>query len=162
MREKCGFQQRFHNMKQSMPRSTAFFLTVSGQGAAELPAGFKAATPGDRGEHRRDFQDVGVNTRHAMEHVRGSKTGLSSLHARRSIGPGRLQQLTGVHVVCLHLNRDERQADWADGKLLPHGVVSSVAPLPVSRGFQPTHGVSPLARRTPLSARGLAGLGAQL
>lgn len=34
---------------------------------------------GERGGHRRDFHDSGINTRHAMEHVRESKTGLSLL-----------------------------------------------------------------------------------
>lgn len=33
---------------------------------------------GERGGRRRDFHDAGVNTRHAMEHVKESKSGLSS------------------------------------------------------------------------------------
>ncbi len=31
---------------------------------------------GERGGRRRDFHDVGINTRQAMEHVKESKTGL--------------------------------------------------------------------------------------
>ncbi|XP_072288512.1 piwi-like protein 1 [Eucyclogobius newberryi] len=43
----------------------------------QISAGFQQVKLGERGGHRRDFNDVGINTRQAMEHVKDSKTGVS-------------------------------------------------------------------------------------
>nr|XP_020644546.1 piwi-like protein 1 [Pogona vitticeps]XP_020644547.1 piwi-like protein 1 [Pogona vitticeps]XP_020644548.1 piwi-like protein 1 [Pogona vitticeps] len=47
--------------------------------AAELQisVGIQEMTLGERGGRRRDYHDLGVNTRHLMEHVKDSKTGVS-------------------------------------------------------------------------------------
>lgn len=58
---------------------TEIFLTVFWLAVLEVSSGFQLVKLGERGGHRRDFHDSEVNTRHAMEHVRESKTGLSSL-----------------------------------------------------------------------------------
>lgn len=58
---------------------TEIFLTVFWLAVLEVSSGFQLVKLGERGGHRRDFHDSGINTRHAMEHVRESKTGLSSL-----------------------------------------------------------------------------------
>uniref|UniRef100_A0A8C4TBM8 Piwi-like RNA-mediated gene silencing 1 n=1 Tax=Erpetoichthys calabaricus TaxID=27687 RepID=A0A8C4TBM8_ERPCA len=42
-----------------------------------ISAGFQQMTIGERGGRRRDFHDVGVNTRQAIEHVQESKMGVS-------------------------------------------------------------------------------------
>lgn len=42
----------------------------------EVSLGFQQVKLGERGGRRRDFNDTGVNTRQAMEHVKDSKTGL--------------------------------------------------------------------------------------
>ncbi|KAG8146354.1 hypothetical protein E2320_012707 [Naja naja] len=41
----------------------------------KISAGFQEMSLGERGGRRRDYHDLGVNTRHLMEHVRESKTG---------------------------------------------------------------------------------------
>ncbi|XP_021267988.1 piwi-like protein 1 isoform X2 [Numida meleagris] len=46
-------------------------------GGLQISAGFQELSLADRGGRRRDFHDLGVNTRQAMEHVRESKTGSS-------------------------------------------------------------------------------------
>ncbi|XP_018408744.1 PREDICTED: piwi-like protein 1 [Nanorana parkeri] len=48
----------------------------------QLSAGFQEISLGERGGRRRDFQDLGVNTRQTIEHVKASKTGVSggSIH----------------------------------------------------------------------------------
>ncbi|KAM6954108.1 piwi-like protein 1 [Aplochiton taeniatus] len=43
----------------------------------QISAGFQQVKIGERGGRRRDFNDLGINTRHAMEHVKASKTGTS-------------------------------------------------------------------------------------
>ncbi|KAM9320660.1 piwi-like protein 1 [Gastrophryne carolinensis] len=43
----------------------------------QLSAGFQEISIGERGGRRRDFHDIGVNTRQAIEHVKASKTGVS-------------------------------------------------------------------------------------
>ncbi|NXO01449.1 PIWL1 protein, partial [Rhinopomastus cyanomelas] len=43
----------------------------------QLSVGFQSLCIGDRGGHRKDYHDLGVNTRQAMEHVQESKTGFS-------------------------------------------------------------------------------------
>uniref|UniRef100_A0A3Q1EIB0 Piwi-like RNA-mediated gene silencing 1 n=1 Tax=Acanthochromis polyacanthus TaxID=80966 RepID=A0A3Q1EIB0_9TELE len=42
---------------------------------SEISAGFQQVKLGERGGRRRDFHDVGINTRDQMEHVRDSKCG---------------------------------------------------------------------------------------
>lgn len=42
----------------------------------EISAGFHQVKIGDRGGRRRDFHDVGINTRETMEHVKASKCGM--------------------------------------------------------------------------------------
>lgn len=51
-----------------------FFLAV-----VQISAGFHKVKLGERGGRRRDFNDTGVNTRQAMEHVKYSKAGEWSL-----------------------------------------------------------------------------------
>ncbi|XP_062446080.1 piwi-like protein 1 [Rhea pennata] len=48
----------------------------------QISAGFQEMSLGDRGGRRRDFHDLGVNTRQAIEHVRESKTGSSGIMIR--------------------------------------------------------------------------------
>ncbi|XP_063807045.1 piwi-like protein 1 isoform X2 [Pseudophryne corroboree] len=43
----------------------------------QLSAGFQEISLAERGGRRRDFHDLGVNTRLAIEHVKASKTGVS-------------------------------------------------------------------------------------
>ncbi|KAG8452990.1 hypothetical protein GDO86_004701 [Hymenochirus boettgeri] len=43
----------------------------------EISAGFQDITLGERGGRRRDFHDLGVNTRQTIDHVRECKTGVS-------------------------------------------------------------------------------------
>ncbi|XP_069825609.1 piwi-like protein 1 [Dendropsophus ebraccatus] len=43
----------------------------------QLSAGFQDVSLGERGGRRRDFHDLGVNTRQTIEHVKASKTGVS-------------------------------------------------------------------------------------
>uniref|UniRef100_A0A8C6V1H9 Piwi-like RNA-mediated gene silencing 1 n=1 Tax=Neogobius melanostomus TaxID=47308 RepID=A0A8C6V1H9_9GOBI len=43
----------------------------------QISAGFQQVKLGERGGHRRDFNDAGINTRQAMEHVKDSKSGTS-------------------------------------------------------------------------------------
>ncbi|NXL28210.1 PIWL1 protein, partial [Glaucidium brasilianum] len=43
----------------------------------QISVGFQKLSLADRGGHRRDFHDLGVNTRQAIEHVQESKTGSS-------------------------------------------------------------------------------------
>uniref|UniRef100_A0AAQ4QE31 Piwi like RNA-mediated silencing 1 n=1 Tax=Gasterosteus aculeatus aculeatus TaxID=481459 RepID=A0AAQ4QE31_GASAC len=50
-----------------------FFLTA----VLQISAGFQQVKLGERGGRRRDFNDVGINTRRAMEHVKDSKLGTS-------------------------------------------------------------------------------------
>ncbi|KAM6246793.1 piwi-like protein 1 [Porphyrio hochstetteri] len=45
--------------------------------ALQISAGFQELTLADRGGRRRDFYDLGVNTRQAIEHVQESKIGTS-------------------------------------------------------------------------------------
>ncbi|NXU48963.1 PIWL1 protein, partial [Turnix velox] len=45
----------------------------------QISAGFQEMSLADRGGRRRDFHDIGVNTRQAMEHVQESKTGSSGV-----------------------------------------------------------------------------------
>ncbi|XP_072372927.1 piwi-like protein 1 isoform X2 [Scyliorhinus torazame] len=47
-----------------------------------ISAGFKEMSLAERGGRRRDFHDLGVNTRKAMEHVKESKTGVSGSQIR--------------------------------------------------------------------------------
>ncbi|NXW49861.1 PIWL1 protein, partial [Nyctiprogne leucopyga] len=45
----------------------------------QISAGFQELSLADRGGRRRDFHDLGVNTRQAIEHVQESKTGSSGV-----------------------------------------------------------------------------------
>ncbi|NXD07268.1 PIWL1 protein, partial [Nothocercus nigrocapillus] len=56
----------------------------------QISAGFQEMSLGDRGGRRRDFHDLGVNTRQAIEHVRESKTGSSGIMIRLSTNYFRL------------------------------------------------------------------------
>ncbi|XP_069034662.1 piwi-like protein 1 [Embiotoca jacksoni] len=49
----------------------------SEEASLQISAGFQQVKLGERGGRRRDFHDVGVNTRQAMEHVKESKCGTS-------------------------------------------------------------------------------------
>ncbi|XP_015273353.1 PREDICTED: piwi-like protein 1 [Gekko japonicus] len=56
----------------------------------QISAGFQEMTLGERGGRRRDFHDLGVNTRQSMEHVRESKTGASGTIIKLSTNHFRL------------------------------------------------------------------------
>ncbi|XP_040898291.1 piwi-like protein 1 isoform X1 [Toxotes jaculatrix] len=47
----------------------------SAEAVTQISAGFQQVKLGERGGRRRDFYDVGINTRQAMEHVKESKSG---------------------------------------------------------------------------------------
>ncbi|XP_008948123.1 PREDICTED: piwi-like protein 1 isoform X1 [Merops nubicus] len=47
------------------------------QQGLQISAGFQELSLSDRGGRRRDFHDLGINTRQAIEHVQDSKTGSS-------------------------------------------------------------------------------------
>ncbi|XP_054466265.1 piwi-like protein 1 [Anoplopoma fimbria] len=49
----------------------------SAEAVLQISAGFQQVKLGERGGRRRDFNDAGVNTRQAMEHVKDSKLGTS-------------------------------------------------------------------------------------
>ncbi|KAM7391642.1 hypothetical protein PAMP_022319 [Pampus punctatissimus] len=51
----------------------------SAEAVLQISAGFQQVKLGERGGHRRDFHDAGVNTRQAMEHVKESKSGTSGV-----------------------------------------------------------------------------------
>ncbi|XP_044296633.1 piwi-like protein 1 [Varanus komodoensis] len=50
----------------------------------QISAGFQEMTLGERGGRRRDYHDLGVNTRQSMEHVKESKMGVSGTLIRLS------------------------------------------------------------------------------
>ncbi|XP_068122739.1 UV radiation resistance-associated gene protein isoform X3 [Hyperolius riggenbachi] len=58
------------------------------QGAVGITAGMQHLSLAERGGRRRDFHDLGVNTRQEMEHVKTSKTGVS----------GKIIQLVTNHI----------------------------------------------------------------
>lgn len=58
---------------QTCPNCLNLFLSA----VLQISAGFQQVKLGERGGRRRDFNDAGVNTRQAMEHVKESKCGLS-------------------------------------------------------------------------------------
>uniref|UniRef100_A0A8D3DG67 Piwi like RNA-mediated silencing 1 n=1 Tax=Scophthalmus maximus TaxID=52904 RepID=A0A8D3DG67_SCOMX len=49
----------------------------SAEAVLQISAGFQKVKLGERGGRRQDFNDAGINTRHAMEHVKESKSGTS-------------------------------------------------------------------------------------
>lgn len=55
--------------------SSSNFKTIG----LQISAGFQELSLADRGGRRRDFHDLGVNTRQAIEHVQESKTGMLRL-----------------------------------------------------------------------------------
>uniref|UniRef100_A0A8C4YRQ1 Piwi-like protein 1 n=1 Tax=Gopherus evgoodei TaxID=1825980 RepID=A0A8C4YRQ1_9SAUR len=59
-------------------------------GGHDISVGFQELSLADRGGRRRDFYDLGVNTRQAMEHVKDSKTGTSGTTIRLSTNHFRL------------------------------------------------------------------------
>ncbi|KAM3825956.1 piwi-like protein 1 [Vipera latastei] len=56
----------------------------------QISTGFQEMSLGERGGRRRDYHDLGVNTRYLMEHVRESKTGMSGSVIRLSANHFRL------------------------------------------------------------------------
>lgn len=56
-----------------------FFSSIFKPVGLQISAGFQELSLSDRGGRRRDFHDLGVNTRQAIEHVRESKTGMFRL-----------------------------------------------------------------------------------
>ncbi|XP_062999758.1 piwi-like protein 1 [Elgaria multicarinata webbii] len=56
----------------------------------QISAGFQEMTLGERGGRRRDYHDLGVNTRQSMDHVKESKTGTSGTLIRLSTNHFRL------------------------------------------------------------------------
>lgn len=54
------------------------YLSIVLLAVLQISAGFQKVKLGERGGRRQDFNDAGINTRHAMEHVKESKSGLSS------------------------------------------------------------------------------------
>ncbi|CAM5101046.1 unnamed protein product [Natator depressus] len=82
---------------QPQPPSEGEFIGRGRQrGAPHVPqghdisVGFQELSLADRGGRRRDFYDLGVNTRQAMEHVKESKTGTSGTTIRLSTNHFRL------------------------------------------------------------------------
>ncbi|KAK2102947.1 Piwi-like protein 1 [Saguinus oedipus] len=55
-----------------------------------ISAGFQELSLGERGGRRRDFHDLGVNTRQNLDHVKESKTGSSGIIVRLSTNHFRL------------------------------------------------------------------------
>uniref|UniRef100_A0A8D0H2I2 Piwi like RNA-mediated gene silencing 1 n=1 Tax=Sphenodon punctatus TaxID=8508 RepID=A0A8D0H2I2_SPHPU len=64
--------------------------TIAKQTQLQISAGFQELSLGERGGRRRDFHDLGVNTRQAIEHVKDSKTGASGTIIRLSTNHFRL------------------------------------------------------------------------
>nr|XP_028566225.1 piwi-like protein 1 [Podarcis muralis] len=56
----------------------------------QISAGFQEMSLGERGGRRRDFHDLGVNTRQSMAHVKDSKTGASGTLIKLSTNHFRL------------------------------------------------------------------------
>lgn len=56
----------------------------------QLSAGFQELSLAERGGRRRDFHDLGVNTRQNLDHVKESKTGSSGIIVRLSTNHLRL------------------------------------------------------------------------
>nr|AGL54162.1 PIWI-like protein 1 [Ambystoma mexicanum] len=56
----------------------------------KLSAGFQELSLGERGGRRRDYHDIGVNTRQSIEHVKESKTGVSGTTTKLSTNHFRL------------------------------------------------------------------------
>ncbi|KAJ1094267.1 hypothetical protein NDU88_007345, partial [Pleurodeles waltl] len=56
----------------------------------KLSAGFQELSLGERGGRRRDYHDLGVNTRQGIEHVKDSKTGVSGTTIKLSTNHFRL------------------------------------------------------------------------
>ncbi|KAI2568710.1 PIWIL1 isoform 8, partial [Pan troglodytes] len=57
--------------------------TAKSQGL-QISAGFQELSLAERGGRRRDFHDLGVNTRQNLDHVKESKTGSSGIIVRLS------------------------------------------------------------------------------
>lgn len=140
-------------------------------GVLELSAGFQQVKLGERGGRRRDFHDVGINTRQAMEHVKHSKSGQSTLEydVDESIKHTCIwnhfwknQKWPPERSVCVCFFRNSWYDHWVDGKLLPHPVPPAVGSLSVPCGLQPANGVSSPADCSPVSARWSAWLSAEL
>lgn len=84
-----------------------FFTYVLAKGVREISAGFQTVKLGERGGHRRDFHDLGINTRQAIEHVRESKTG--ECQRTTYTFSERIQcWVINIQAVCLCLIRDMR------------------------------------------------------
>uniref|UniRef100_A0A8C4YR44 Piwi-like protein 1 n=1 Tax=Gopherus evgoodei TaxID=1825980 RepID=A0A8C4YR44_9SAUR len=66
------------------------FVCISHCNGHDISVGFQELSLADRGGRRRDFYDLGVNTRQAMEHVKDSKTGTSGTTIRLSTNHFRL------------------------------------------------------------------------
>ncbi|PNJ17168.1 PIWIL1 isoform 4, partial [Pongo abelii] len=56
----------------------------------QISAGFQELSLAERGGRRRDFHDLGVNTRQNLDHVKESKTGSSGIIVRLSTNHFRL------------------------------------------------------------------------
>ncbi|XP_029294816.1 piwi-like protein 1 [Cottoperca gobio] len=63
-------------------RQKAAQMPFSAEAVLQISAGFQQVKLGERGGHRRDFNDSGINTRQAMEHVKESKSGTSGTPIR--------------------------------------------------------------------------------
>ncbi|KAE8634929.1 hypothetical protein XENTR_v10002471 [Xenopus tropicalis] len=82
-----GYTQKTSTEEQAEPEivgrgrqkraSVAHSTPVTQAGDLQISAGFQEISLGDRGGRRRDFHDLGINTRQAIEHVKESKTGSS-------------------------------------------------------------------------------------
>ncbi|NXP52120.1 PIWL1 protein, partial [Heliornis fulica] len=63
--------------RQVAPQTVPQGLTVGRTEELKISAGFQELTLAERGGRRRDFYDLGVNTRQAIEHIQESKLGSS-------------------------------------------------------------------------------------
>ncbi|XP_019394493.1 PREDICTED: piwi-like protein 1 [Crocodylus porosus] len=76
----------------------------SEEGKLQISAGFQELSLGERGGRRRDFHDLGVNTRQAIEHVKESKTGTSGAIIKLSTNHFRLTSRPQWALYQYHIN----------------------------------------------------------
>lgn len=103
-------------------------------GAVEISMGFQQVQLGERGGRRRDFNDTGVFTRQAIEHVKESKTGLLYFNVLH------------IYMVWLDKNfvfvfffRNKWCPHSVNGKLLQNCVPPSVGSVSVPCGLSATN-----------------------
>lgn len=118
----------------------------------EMSVGCQQIKLGERGGRRRDFNDTGVNTRQAIEHVKDSKSGWLKSNFLLII-PCMLIILTLTFYLCfVFFSRNKRHCHSIDRKLLSYCVPPSVGSVSVSRGLSTSNRVAAFAMCSALSA----------